>query len=278
MNKTTYTPSLSVILSCKGEIDILTENLQALDQQDLNKNLWNLVFIMFENQFKKILSIDKLKLFPHYEYLILSQKKPIYELRNKALENIKSPILYFIDEDTILNHKNQLSQIVKLHNTYPNTTVIGGSYTNHPNCSLWGRSYNWIASLWMTVHPYYLPAGNLSLKNKKFKSRFYSPQPEGFGGEEVYFLEQLKKENLKILQIKDIDIFHLAKHSMKEFYSRVFCHAYSLAFQKNRKSHWQLFKLFFNQRGTFLIKTISLSYLLGVKLLSFYYKLIKKKR
>jgi len=274
MNQNHIKTSLSVAISCKGNQSILIQNLKALHQQNLNKDLWKLILLIFETEFQKIISVDELKLFPDYSCITLPNIKPIYELKNEALKQITSQLIYFIDEDVILHQKNQLSHIIQLHHQLSDAVVIGGNYISHPNSSLWGQSYNWISSLWGEAHSHYMPAGNLSIKNRLPKdSRFYSPHPKGFGGEEIYFLDHLLSKNYKIKQIKSLDTFHLATHSFKDFCLRAMYHSNTLSYQKNRLDIFQSIKCFWTHDGTVLIKVISLFYILIVQILSLFYSL-----
>ena len=271
---------LSVIVSCKALTKILEKNLKALSRQNLKRELWKLVFVFREGQKHSNCIILIKNYFPSHQLLFLPKNKPIYEMRNLALNHIPCPYIYFIDEDVILSDPKHLSRLVQLHKKFPEFTVIGGSYLDHSECTFWGRSYNWIARLWTKNQNCFVPAGNLSINtNKTFKARFYSPNPFGFGGEEVCFLKSLQSEGHQSLWEKQLDAKHLAIHSLKDFIHRAWCHGASFAFEKNIKSEKQTKRssggLFIKEPAPFLIKIMALFYLLLVRLSALFYKVKK---
>ena len=262
---------LSVVISCKALVEILKKNLEALSRQNLSRKTWDPVFI-FRKEQQDLDCISLIKsYFPSSKILFLPKGKPIYEMRNLGLQTLSYPYIYFIDEDVILENPEHLNQLLALHKSFPELTVIGGSYLDHSDCTFWGRSYNWLARLWTKNQTNFVPAGNLSIKtNQSFKARFYSPNKFGFGGEEIYFLQSLKSEGYKSLWKKELDTQHLAQHNLKNFIKRAWFHGASLAFEKKRQK--SSYSLFFKERASFLIKITALFYLLLVRFSSFFYK------
>lgn len=262
---------LSVAVSCKGWEPALKNNLRSLSRQDLDKKLWEPVFLFKEEQQNSSCVSLIQDYFPSPCFLFLPKGKALYEMRNLALRNLDSPYIYFIDEDIILENSDHLSRLVEIHKKNLEWTVVGAGYLDHPGCSFWGRSYNWISRLWMKSHRGFIPAGNLSVKTKKaFQARFYSPNPFGFGGEEVYFLKSLESEGHKVLRKKELSVQHLALHNFKAFVQRAWIQGSSLSFDKNRNKLNS--SLFFKEKAPFLIKLVSLFYLLLVRFSSFFYK------
>ena len=267
---------LSVAVSCKTLPHILEKNLKALSRQNLNHKLWKPVFV-FKEKDEIPLSLIK-KYISFYEIMILPKNKPLYEMRNMALQTLKSPYIYFIDEDVILENPQHLSRLLEFHKKFSKKTVIGGSYLDHSDCSFFGRSYNFTARLWTKHYKNMLPAGNLSVKtNRKFKARFYSPAPQGFGGEELYFLSSLYSEGHSCLWDKSLSAPHLAVHSFEVFLQRAWIHGISRALRVESKS--LSLKLFLKEPAPFLIKSTALFYLLLVRLSCFLFQLknLKKK-
>ena len=262
---------LSLVVSCKGCEPALKNNLVSLSRQDLDKKLWEPVFLFKEEQQNSPCVSLIQDHFPSSGFLFLPKGKALYEMRNLALKNLDSPYIYFIDEDIILEDSGHLSRLVEVHKKNLEWTVIGAGYLDHPGCSFWGRSYNWISRLWMKSHRGFIPAGNLSVKTKKtFQARFYSSNPFGFGGEEISFLVSLESEGHKILRKKELSVQHLALHNFKTFVQRAWIHGSSLSCDKNRNK--LNYALFFKEKAPFLIKLVSLFYLLLVRFSSFFYK------
>ena len=214
---------LSVALSCKGLIWVLKKNLSALQNQDLSKDLWEPVFILKEEKKDMLEEIERF--FPSPQVCFLPQGQPLYEMRNLAFSSIRSPYMYFIDEDVILEDRGHLSRLLSAHKAHPEITVIGGGYLDHPLCGFYGRAYNFVARLWIKNRPGLAPGGNLSLKmEKKFKARFYSPGPLAFGGEEISFLQSLQAEGHRLIYKEELSAPHLALHSLRGFAQRAWIH------------------------------------------------------
>ena len=268
---------LSVVVSCKGLLTNLKKNLLALSRQNLGREFWDAIFILKEEQ-KHSDCISLIEdYFPSSKLLFLPKSEPLYEMRNLSFQSISSPYIYFIDEDVILDDPGHLKCLIELHKRFPEVTVIGGSYLDHPDCTFLGRSYNWVARLWRKHQKNLVPAGNLSIKtNKNFQARFYSPGKFDFGGEEIYFLRAIGSEGHKSLWQTELDVSHLALHGFKDFVKRAWFHGSSLAFEK--KTRKISYSLFLKEPAPVLIKISALFYLLFVRLSCFFYKLAIKRR
>ncbi len=265
---------LSVVISCKGLLEILEENLLALSRQDLKRKLWSVFFIFQEGQgYSNCISLIT-EYFPDHEILFLPKDKPLYEMRNLAFNRIHSDYIYFIDEDVILDNPHHLSCLIEIHKKNSEVTVIGGSYLDHPDCSFWGQSYNWIARLWAKNHVKFVPAGNLSVKmTPPFQARFYSPAKFGFGGEEIHFIKSLANEGHDSLWKEELNVNHLAAHSLRDFVKRAWFHGASLVFEKGKYSY----TLFIKEPAPFLIKISAFFYLLLVRFSFVFYRIFEKK-
>ncbi len=226
-------PALTVAVACGGNPEALAENLKALSRQLLDSSLWTLILLARQRRgasarlpaFPKELKASR-------RILFLLAGRPAYELRNLAIEQAKTPLLYFIDEDVILTSPGRLEAVCRLHKEHPEAVFIGGAYLDHPGCSFWGRAYNYMTELWMRAHPGYLPAGNLSVKTSRLQGRFYSPAPGGFGGEEAWLLERALQAGLLSLKKPELAAPHRARHSFRDLCSRAWSHGCSLAIQK----------------------------------------------
>ena len=264
LNYKPVSPLLTLIVSCKGDKEILSQQLKFLNRQNLNQKLWQAVFIFREDSaFQPVISLIK-KYFPLSQIFFLTKNQPLYEMRNLAFERLDSPYLYFIDEDVILEDSSHLSRLIEAHKKHPDLAVLGGAYLDHPKSTFCGSCYNWLVRLWVKAHRTdncqdIVPAGNLSVKwYKNFKARFYSPN--GFGAEELYFFKVLWEEGLKSYADPALNAPHLAQHTFKDFTWRAWIHGKSAPKQKlGSKS------LFFKEPAGFLVKITALFYLLLVR-------------
>lgn len=262
-------PVLTVCVSCREKSALLKQNLKALRKQTLDKNKWDIALLFRGTpppSLKKLLNALGLSVY------IFTQDRnhPIHELRNQVFQKITSPLLFFIDEDVILKNTNHLQTLLDLHQQHPEWTVLGGGYLSSTECSFWGKAYNWISQLWMLKNPGFLPAGNLSVKIKHLKPscEFKSPLKGGFGGEEIYFLNQIKALGLQSVRQTELDAFHLARHTLREFLSRALLHGQSRAFQNSKSSFYKSFLYFIRQPESFSIKLAGGLYLTLVFIVS----------
>ena len=275
METTSY---LTVCVACKGVLSLLKANVAALSQQTLDKDQWKTVFLVTEKKqlplIDAILKSSDLKT----RYLTCFYKDSLQTLRNQALDSIKTPLIFFIDEDVILENPEHLKILVRLHKQHPEKTVLGGGYLSTKRGSFFGHSYNWISRLWMLENPGFAPAGNLSVKTTllNVKCRFKSPLPYGFGGEEVHFLQQLQSTGGKFLWKKELDAPHWACHTLKDFLKRALVHGQSRSFQRSRRSFYKSIVQFIKQPGPLRVKIPALFYLFFVRLISAIYKLKRK--
>lgn len=277
---------ITVVIFCRVDSSVLDVQLQALSKQSLNSKLWEAVFLFRKDKEnkneEKLFSQNKKKIynaFPQAQIVLLSSHTKVYQMRNWAFQNhqvfsqkknlfeketilrqqfqkkspqkIQSSLLYFLDEDVILEKADHFETTLKLHSSYPSLTAIGGAYLNHPKCSFFGRVYNAVVKLWMTKHQSrskkdLLPAGNFSIKTSSpFLARFHSPNPSGFGGEELSFFQSLHEEGLASVWMKELDSAHLTKHRFKEFISRAWLHGRALPVKNSfSKKNFKFFLIF----------------------------------
>ena len=278
---------MTVCVSCKGKTDLLRENLSALSRQNLKKDLWSTVLLIpegvFSERFLESLFSDFSDLC--LKTFVLPQSGSLEGLRNQAFEKIPSGILFFIDEDVILQNPFHLKTLVSFHQRNPSWAVIGGGYVSSTECSFWGRAYNLVSRLWMEENPGFVPAGNLSVKTARLTEtcRFKSPLRKGFGGEEIYFFNQLKSLNRPFFARRELTALHIARHTFREFLYRAFLHGQSYGLQSSfglfhgteRRQERQSVSVsrFFSQRETVPIKVTALFYLFLVRLTGAIYRL-----
>ena len=268
--------SLTVCMALKGVPEILKAGLESLSRQNLDKDQWETVLLVTEGKQlplveKLVTGFDlKIKLFSCF------QANSLQQLRNKALSQIQSALLLFIDEDVILKNPGHLKTLLQLHKQYPESAVLMGGYVSPEGCSFFGRTYNWISRLWMLGNPGFGPAGNLSIKTSHLNSncRFKSPLASGFGGEEIYFFKQIRASGGFAIWKKELDAPHLARHTWRDFLNRAIWHGQSLGFERQSLSRFSVFqsvRLFTKQPGEVAIKVTALFYLLLVRLISTLY-------
>ena len=274
-HKKDHAPCLTVCIACKGIPSVLKENLMALEKQTLNKSQWKVILLV--PQKKQLSFVEQVLNSFSFQIEISScfYKNSLQELRNRMLDHVKTPFLLFIDEDVILKNSDHLKNLLHLHDLYSEVSVLGGGYLSGEGCSFWGRVYNWISRLWMLKNPGFSPAGNLSVKMNllELKCRFKSPLPDGFGGEEIYFFNQVHNSEKKYIWEKKLDTFHKASHTFNVFFKRAIIHGQSQSVFPYEGNFYDSAFLFIKQPGSLSIKTAALFYLILVTVVSVFYRL-----
>ena len=270
--KNNPTKKISLAIFCKGLPVVLKLQLQALKKQSLSPDFWEVAFIFrTEPHFEIKKQIQQV--FPTAVILVSPLHQTVSEIRNLAFKELQSPIIYFLDEDVILDKSKHLETVLSLHSKHSSLTAIGGAYLDHPSSSFFGKIYNWIVRIWMIKHysssqQDFLPAGNFSIKSHpKFSARFYSPNVSGFGAEELFFFKSLHEEGLLSSWMTELDTNHLARHSFKDFVQRAWLQGRALA-RKDRFSRRNV-KIFIKEPAPLLYKVFALFYLFLVRLSSY---------
>lgn len=125
--------------------------------------------------------------------------------RNLALTSCMGDHLLCLDGDTELSGPHFFANVIDRLEEIKAPTLLAGSYMNGEACSFWGRSYNFIADIWLKRSADF-PELNHFLggvflivnddKNNLKKLRF---EENVFGGEEIKFARDLREQNYSIV-------------------------------------------------------------------------------
>ena len=113
-----------IICTYNPRLDYLNRALQALDAQTLSKEMWELLLI--DNASEKVLSSEiNLKWHLNSRH-IREEKLGLTPARLRGIEEAKSDILIFVDDDNVVE-SNYLEECLNIFNNYPYLGAIGGT-------------------------------------------------------------------------------------------------------------------------------------------------------
>lgn len=149
-------------------------------------------------------------------------------LRNLGAHVARGEILYFLDDDCILNSETFLNKFLS---ALPETENIWcGGYISHAKSSWAGEIYNCICQFWLksrlniSVSSVFL-GGNFAIRKATWsKNRIQFAENLQSGGEELLLAHRLRSLNLSIVYKKHLDVKHLSRHSTLSCLGRAWTH------------------------------------------------------
>ncbi|MCX7758441.1 MAG: glycosyltransferase [bacterium] len=186
---------ISVQISTFNRSKVLEKVLQSLDNQTLNKNLYQVVVIndgSTDNTKETVKTISKQV---SYELILINQENlGLPTARNKGLINTNHEVVLFIDDD-VLADKNLLFEHYKIHSKFENVVVRG--WVNHINelkipdkpkfkLADFSTSFFWTS--------------NVSVKKEYLiKAGMFYEEFEKYGWEDIEMGYKLRKIGLKLI-------------------------------------------------------------------------------
>ncbi len=144
--------------------------------------------------------------------------------RNLGLEKARGGIMYFLDDDTVLDRPDHLHNLFDLFNQHQGPVLIGGGYRSLRGSSLPQRIYNATCNLWLEKgvaqgEPILL-GGNMSLRRQDLRPQIRFNETVFNGGDEIFFHQQFRQAHpkAKIRISHQLSVLHDAEMS----WSRLF--------------------------------------------------------
>ena len=187
----------------------------------------------------------------------------VNKARNMGIRFSGGNILYFLDDDCVLPHKNHLKNLILEHEKNPSIIGIGGGYRSltvlqgiekfyHENTQKWIED-----SMTSKQEVFQLIGGNSSYKREVFDKGFYFDPLIVFGGSEESFNQALKDAGYTLSYKKDLWVFHVLKLNLFSLIKKSFTQGLGL-FKNRYKSEQNIQKLQnLKQDWAFLIDNLS---------------------
>lgn len=223
-------------------------------------------------------SLSKLD-YPKKDYEIIIEKglSPS-ENRNKAIKKAEGEILYFLDDDAVVD-ADILKKAEPFFNDYK-VDILGGPQLTPKDDNFFAKASGCVISSFLATHKMSnrykqgklnlnadescLTSANLFIKKEVFNltSAF---NPKLYPGEDPELIARLKSLNFKVAYCPDIFIYHKRRPTFKSFFKQFFNYG-KTAVQKEKTEVTKL-SLVFIMPSLFLLYLISLPFLFFVKTL-----------
>ena len=179
----------------------------------------------------------------------------VNKARNMGIRFAGGDILYFLDDDCLLPHKNHLKNLVLEHKKHPEAMGIGGSYKSLGYVRGLEKFYNSHSREWLESFIFpdqstgQLIGGNASYKREVFDRGFYFDPLIIFGGAEESFNQSLQEAGWTLLYSQALWVFHRVNINWLSFIRKSF--RQGLGSFKNRLPSDKKRKGLFNQNSFF---------------------------
>ncbi|GAB1401234.1 glycosyltransferase [Elusimicrobiota bacterium] len=221
------------IISSNNKYEYLRETVFCIKQFNAS------VFIVL-NGFNQIISEflkETKKTYPNLDYIVIKDKIEKSLARNICVENIKSDVIYFLDDDAFFTHDN-IKILSDKFTKYPLLGVVGGPNLTPENSTRFEKITGiMLATYFLSwkMSRRYLRFGsdrftddselilcNLAIKRDIFIKYNLQFEKKLHYNEENLLLEKIKKHDIKMLYTPDLSVYHHRRSSIDEFSVQVF--------------------------------------------------------
>ncbi len=220
---------LSVIIPTHNrffQVNLLIKSL--LEQEFSRTDLQVLLVSNLKDKRLRKQSKEWEKLFYNFKYLEVGSKG-VNKARNMGIRFASGEVLYFLDDDCLLAHKDHLNQILSAHKRYPYTIGIGGGYKTKLELKGMNQFYHDQSLKWLEKQEFggnqkisQLIGGNASYKREIFDKGFSFDSQILFGGAEESFNRLLIENGYELLFFKNLYVYHIVKLDFLEFMKKSF--------------------------------------------------------
>ncbi len=220
---------LSVIIPTEGRRESLAKLLDSLLEQNFPKEFEILLIANEEvSPWLKSLHQNTQKRFPKVK-LFATGLRGVNTARNRGIKESLGEILYFLDDDCVLPHRNLLAEISNWHDKNPDHAIMGGRYRLDGNATGWAKAYDKNTWDWMQESEKHLVGGNLSFKHSLFEANdFRFAENIFFGGAETELLERLDVAGFQLKLCPSIVVDHYLEMNFRSFLRKAFLQGYAL--------------------------------------------------
>lgn len=219
---------LSVVIPSTGNIVNLRRLLRSLERQTLKRQDFSIFLVLngVEDEKRPIYQ----KICDEFDVaisLVLLQSKGVNYARSWGLQQAKSAVIFFIDDDCEVDDPQMLEWHLRFHTENRTVFAVGGGYQLPANSGYFDELYNEIQMHWLysgksEKSSRFLLGGNFSIKKEiaeKFNLDF-----DGYiayGGSETDFFRQAERENLPML-VSEKDLLHHTTESFSSLNRKIY--------------------------------------------------------
>ena len=218
--------TLSIIIPTHKRPLQVQQLLNSIAEQNFPRR--DLQVLLVSNLKDKILR----KIIPHWEKVFFDFKymetgmKGVNKARNMGIRFARGDILYFLDDDCLLDNKDQLSNLMLEHKK--ESIGIGGGYKTLEGSEGLEKFYQDNTDQWIKHSAFsknqseQLVGGNSSYKREVFDRGFYFDSSIVFGGSEEGFNRSLRAQGWNLLFVDKLSVLHKVKLNWFSFVRKSF--------------------------------------------------------
>ena len=224
---------ITALIISNGRIEYLRQNINSLIKYKSD------IFVVLNGENQGIINflIATKKNYKHFDFFILNKQVCKSEARNIGIEKIDTDIIYFLDDDAFIESDN-ITILRNKFEKYSMVGVIGGPNITPPNSSRFQNISGIMLSTYLMTYKMsnrYNAKGTdritddkeLILCNLAIKKELFIKYNVKFNNllhynEENLVLEQLSKQNVKMLFSPELKVYHHRRENMKSFLLQIY--------------------------------------------------------
>jgi GT2 family glycosyltransferase len=219
------TPDISVIIPTYNSQETIVNCLESLKNQKTEKRF---EVIVVDSSSDNTLKLIK-EAYSNASVYHFSERKYAGGARNVGIAHSRAPIIAFMDSDCTVD-EDWIDQVIDAHRG--DYDVVGGTILNGESRSIVGWAYYFCEfNLWlpkMKVQEIPEIAGCcLSMKRTIFDK--YGPFIEGTYCSDTAFHHKLLQDDIKVLLVPSIKVYHNFNLTVGSFLSHIYDHRYHFA-------------------------------------------------
>lgn len=230
---TPMVPEISIIIPTLGDLQNLERLVKSILIQNLDKPKFEVLIIvngLIENNKKDIL-IQWSVSFQDFLKLHFLPQKGVNLARNFGLNNAKSNILLFLDDDCELPNAHFFTEHIQFHRKNVQVFATGGGYILPSAAAYFDEIYNYLQMKWFASGIYtdrtvektrHLIGGNFSIKAEMAKMKeLYFDNFIVYGGSEFEFFRRAHRARLEMIT-NDWDVIHHTQESLRGLTRKIY--------------------------------------------------------
>lgn len=213
-------PVLSIIIPTHQRSDDLFRLLNSINDQDFEGNRFEVIVVsnLKDPELGKQIRTRK-DLRYRVRYFEVG-KLGVNLARNLGIENSQGSLVYFLDDDCVLDDPKTFSNVVRLHDQWKGVVGIGGRYHIDRGAAHVDQVYQWIQDLWLqsgirtAPETIYLIGGNASYKKEALGEELRFDERIVYGGSETELNLRLIQKGFRLRFSCDLKVLHCPKTTL----------------------------------------------------------------
>lgn len=146
--------------------------------------------------------------------LLVVSRAGVNASRNLGWSQAQGSIVQFLDDDCKLHKVDYLQSVLRAHENFPDTHVLGGSYESESCSTFEQKAYNLLSNTWAESYQFMLEqnwallGGNVSYKSSVRDSGLCFNEDILYGGSETEFQVRLFSQGFRMKFLSQLGVVH----------------------------------------------------------------------